>query len=224
MSRLALFDLDRTLIDVNSGRLWVRHEWRAGNLGARDVTWAAWWLVRYSLGYASGMDEAYREAVRTLEGTPEGPVRDRTRLWFESEVRHRLRPGAAEALARHREAGHRLVLATTSSPYAAEAATAAFGLHHYVSTEFEVVDGVFTGAVSAPAWGDEKAARVSEWAEREGQRLDEATFYTDSFTDVALLEIVGEPICVNPDRRLARHAAARGWPVVDWGTAPGRTG
>jgi HAD superfamily hydrolase (TIGR01490 family) len=221
MSRVAFFDLDRTLIDVNSGGLWLRHEWDEGNVGVRDVAWATWWLLKYSFGSGSGMDDAYKEAVRTLKGKAEADIDRRTRAWFETQVRPHLRPGAKDALARHRDQGDRLVLATTSSPYAARAATEAYGLDAFVCTWFEVKEGVFTGDVASPAWGPEKAARVAEWAEREGVDLATSAFYTDSMTDLALLERVGEPVCVNPDRRLARLAASRGWPIVD-GTSRSR--
>jgi len=217
--RIALFDLDRTLLDINSGTLWLRHEWSEGNIGVRDAMWAGWWLMKYSLGIGEGMDAAYREAVRTLRGEPETRIVERTQAWFDEQVRHHLRPGASEALERHREAGDRLVLATTSSPYEARAAMEAYGLDDFVSTVFEVVDGVFTGEVSEPAWGANKAKRVEEWAERGGHDLERAVFYTDSMTDLTLLERVAEPVCVNPDRRLQRIAVERGWPIVDWGTA-----
>jgi HAD superfamily hydrolase (TIGR01490 family) len=215
---VAFFDLDRTLLDANSGGLWLRHEWRAGRVGVRDAAWATFWLARYSLGLAEG-DGFFREAVRTLRGAREDVIVERTRAWFAAEVAHRLRPGARDALARHRSQGHRLVLATSSSPYASREAVRAFGLDDYVCTEFEVVDGVFTGGLTSMAYGAAKAARVAEWAEREGVSLGDCSFYTDSITDLALLEAVGAPVVVNPDRALLREAQRRGWPVVDWGAA-----
>lgn len=216
--RVALFDLDSTLLDCNSGRLWMIHEWKAGRIGVRDVAWASWVLARYALG-ADGLEEAYAAAVASLQGQEEQALHERTRRWFEAEVGHRLRPGAREALRQHRERGDRLVLATSSSPYAAGAAIAAFALDDAISTVFEVEDGRFTGRISASAFGAAKAERVAEWAEREGVDLGLATFYTDSVTDAALLERVGTPVCVNPDRRLRRLAEARGWSIVDWGKA-----
>lgn len=216
--RVAFFDLDRTLLDVNSGKLWLRHEWNEGNVGVYDAAWAVWWLGKYSLGLGDGLQDAYRQAVAMLEGQRERVIEDRTRAWFEEQVRHRLRPGAAEALERHREAGHRLVLATSSSPYASRAAVDAYDLDDYLCTVYEVRDGVFTGRVAEWAVGAAKAERVQEWADDQGVDLDACTFYTDSMTDLALLERVGEPVVVNPDRRLARHAAEQGWQIVDWGT------
>ncbi len=221
---LALFDLDWTLLDVNSGRLWVRAEWRAGRLRLREVAWASWWLARYSLGFASGLDAVFEAAVQGLEGQSEAELEARVEAWFQAEVRRHLRPGARAALSRHRERGDRLVIATSGTTYAARAAAAAFGLDAFVSTELEVDEGrLFTGRIATLAVGAGKRLAVEAWAEREGERLDDATFYTDSYTDLALLERVAHPVAVHPDRKLRRVARARGWPIAHWGQSSAPT-
>lgn len=222
MAGVALFDLDRTLLDCNSGRLWVQHEWRTGRLRSVEVLLASWWLLRYSLGSDAGLEEAFRAAVGRLAGLREGELQSRVDAWFQREVAHRLRPGARQALEAHRQAGDRLVLATSSTSHAAAAARRAFALDDVVCTCFEVVDGAFTGRIAELAAGPAKAERVLEWARRHDVDLAQATFYTDSATDLALLERVGRPVAVHPDRALARIARRRGWEIVDWGRAPAR--
>lgn len=217
---VALFDLDRTVIDCNSGRLWLAAEWRAGRVSLRDAAWGSYVLLQYSLGVAE-LEDAYAHAVASLAGIEEAAIAERTRVWFEAEVRRRVRPGAVEALTAHREQGHMLVLATSSSAYAADEARSAFGFDDCVSSRFEVDGGRFTGRLSASAFGAAKADRVSEWAVRRGIDLAGCVFYTDSFSDLALLERVGVPVAVNPDRRLRRAAVERGWTVTDWGAARG---
>ncbi|MBA2322372.1 MAG: HAD family hydrolase [Deltaproteobacteria bacterium] len=213
---VALFDLDGTLLDCNSGALWVTTEWRSGRIRSLDAAWAAWWLGRYSLGLGAGLDQVFETAVARLSGSKEAELDTRTRAWFTARVQSRLRPGGERALAWHRGRGDRLVLATTSSLYAAQAAKEAFGLDDVICTRFEVVDGVFTGRISQPALGDAKAERVFEWAAREAIALARCTFYTDSATDLRLLAAVGHPVAVHPDRLLRREALRRGWPVVTW--------
>ena len=213
---LALFDLDRTLIGVNSGRLWVAAEWRHGRIGLADIAWASWWLGRYSLGLHGGLEAAFEAAARPLVGTPEIDLQDRVRTWFDREVRHHLRPGARAALDAHGAAGDRLVLATSSTEYVARAAADAFGLEDGIHTRLEVRDGHFTGRIATLAVGPHKRSAAEAWADREGVDLSEATFYTDSATDLALLERVARPVVVAPDRKLRRLAAARGWPTADW--------
>ena len=214
---VAFFDLDRTLIDCNSGRLWVQEEWRRGNIGLRQVAWAGWWLARYSLGSSRGLDRVFETGARQLEGVLEASLSARVHEWFEREVGHRLRPGALEALKRHRDQGDRLVLATSSSPYAGAAACAAYGLDDLVSTRFEVRDGRFTGRIAALAVGRSKLDQAREMAVAADLDLSRATLYTGSYTDLPFLEAVLHPVVVNPDRRLAKVAKSRRWPVVDWG-------
>jgi len=212
----ALFDLDRTLIDCNSGWLWMLSERRAGRLPLWMTVWGGWWLFRYSLGYCD-LAEAYAKAVSRLKGLPEESIRQRTQVWFSEQVQPRLRPGAQQVLRRYRDEGVRLVVATSSSLYAAQAAQQAFGLDDAIATVFEVQDEVFTGRLHASAYGDAKATRAQEWAEAAGVSLQECAFFTDSISDIALLELVGFPVVVNPDRKLAAMASSRGWPIEDWG-------
>lgn len=219
---LALFDLDRTLIDLNSASLWVKHEWRAGRLKTGDAVYGAWSVLRYNLGYDQGVNDVYRSAVRRLEGQSEEELDTRTRTWFDETVVQHLRPGARAAIDAHRAAGDRLVIATSSSAYAAAAARDAWAFDDIIHTSFAVQDGLFTGEIDGFAYGANKLDRVAEWAANEGEDLDTATFYTDSVTDLALMEAVGTPVAVNPDRRLRKVAEQRGWTVVDWGTAPVR--
>jgi len=193
-------------------------ERRAGRLPLWAALWGAWWLFRYSLGFCD-LAEAYAKAVTRLKGLPEASIRDRTNVWFAEQVRSHLRPGAREVLQCYRADGVRLVVATSSSIYAAQAAQEAFGLDDAIATVFEVQDEVLTGRLLASAYGDAKATRAQEWARRSGVTLQQCAFFTDSISDLALLERVGFPVVVHPDRKLAAVARLRGWPIEDWGAA-----
>ena len=196
----------------------MRAEVRAGRLGIADAAWAVWWIMRYQLG-AAELEPVYEAAVRMLKDQPEGVLAARTHAWFDVEVARRLRPGARVALDAHRAAGDRLVVCTSSSTYAADAACRHFGLTDRVATRLQVVDGRFTGTVAELALGPRKLDATRAWCAREGVDLADATFYTDSVSDLALLEAVARPVVVHPDRPLAAIARARGWPIADWGDA-----
>lgn len=213
---VALFDLDRTLLSVNSGHLWVRAEWREGRIGWRDTARAVWWLTRYALG-DDELDEAMNAASQMYAGVREAEMAVRVRAWFDAEVASTLRPGAREAVARHREEGHTLVLATTSSQWAARCAQERWRFDEALATTLQVADGRLTGRIARPAHGPHKAQQALTWAREGGVDLGQAWFYTDSYSDLPLLEVVGHPVVVHPDRRLAREARRRGWPIEDWG-------
>jgi HAD superfamily hydrolase (TIGR01490 family) len=216
---VALFDFDLTLVDVNSGHLWLRHEMRAGRVTWSQAAWAAWWFAKYRMGLGGGLEDAFHAAVQAYGGLPSDTLAGWSRQFFQAEVQPRLRPGARDALADHRARGDRIALASSTTQYLALEACEAWGLEMAAHTRLDVHEGVLTGRVASMALGPHKASRVREWAEAEGVHLADTTFYTDSATDEDLLALVGRPVCVNPDRRLMAIARARGWPIVDWGAS-----
>jgi len=215
---IAFFDLDRTLLAVNSGTLWVRRELALGHISKRQAMRAMWWLARYQLGFASG-EAMVAEAVRHITGTPAESLFGRTKAFYETEVRHSFRPGAIEMLERHRVRGDRLVMLTSSSHYLAELAGAELRFDALLSNRLEIAsDGLHTGRVEGRVcFGEGKLVHAKAEADKVNASLAEAAFYTDSFSDLPVLEVVGTPVAVNPDPRLRRHAMKRGWRVVDWG-------
>lgn len=219
---VAFFDLDRTLIDVNSGNLWIRSEVRLGYLGRWAAARALVHLARYHLGFGR-MEALIREAVGTLAATSEVALAERTEAFYRREVAGRVRPGSREAVAAHRARGERCLLLTTSSIYLARLVAADLGFEDSLCSRFVVgADGRFTGAVEEPlCYGEGKVVAATAWARSQGINLADCAFYTDSYSDLPMLEAVGRPVAVNPDPRLARHARERGWPVVDWGTSAG---
>lgn len=214
---IAFFDFDETLIVGNSGNLWIRRELRSGHISRLQALRAASWMVRYRLGFAS-MEEALRTAIRSLAGTEEGTLRQRTRDFYEEEVRGLYRVGAREAVDQHRGRGEACVLLTASSLYLSELVSADLGLDDVLCNRFQVRDGVHTGELEGElCFGAGKLRYAEGYARKSGVSLADCTFYTDSYSDLPVLERVGAPVLVNPDRRLRREAKARGWRVVEWG-------
>lgn len=222
MARVAaFFDLDKTLLSVNSGKLWIHRERRLGRITRAQVVDAAFKILAYRLGIID-MDAAMRKALAVYRGIPEHTVEQWTREWYREEVASHVSPGGRAALAEHREAGHLLVLLTSSSPYASAIATEQMQLDAYISTVYEVREGVFTGEPELPlCYGEGKVVRAEAFARESDVDLDQSYFYTDSNTDRPMLERVGHPRVVNPDLRLRLHARRRGWPILDWHNAAG---
>lgn len=214
---IAFFDLDRTLISVNSLTGWMKREVRLGHLSKRRAAQGVAWIGAYRLGF-SRMEGLIRAAVADLAGNEEAVMQARTRQYFHKELLEKVRPGAHAALAHHREAGDALYLLTASSNYLAEAVVDALQLDGALSNRFEVSQGRFTGkAVEPICYGPGKATLAADLAQERGVALQDCAFYTDSFSDLPALEAVGQPVAVNPDPRLLRVARKRGWRVEDWG-------
>ncbi|HUU01664.1 MAG TPA: HAD family hydrolase [Myxococcota bacterium] len=216
MNVAAFFDLDKTLLTVNSGRLWMQCERRDGRLSGWHMAEAALYFVAYRFGLID-MEYAMGRALKTIRGLEEDVLRRRTRAWFTDEVLKYAAPGARAAIAGHRGQGHRLVLLTSSSPYESEAAAEFFGLEDFLCTRYEVTDGLFTGEAIKPlCYGAGKVEYARRWAREHDVDLATSYFYSDSITDLPMLQAVGNPRIVAPDPRLKHQARKNGWPVLDW--------
>ncbi len=216
---IAFFDLDLTVLARNSGALWVKAELRSGHISRWQALKAFGWLARYRLGFAR-LEDALLESIASLAGKLERDVVARTMAFYEAEVRHLVRPGALAALDRHRALGDGLWLLTSSSSYLSEAVAAQLSLDGSLCNRFEVdaATGRYTGRPAGPlCYGPGKVEVARAFAQARGVSLAQCAFYSDSASDLPMLEAVGRPVAVNPDPRLRRVALRRGWPVEDWG-------
>lgn len=221
---IAFFDLDKTLLAVNSGALWIRRELEKGHITRMQALRASMWLARYHMGFVS-MQDALVQAITHLEGLGEQYLRERTVLFYEEQVRSQFRPGALRTLEEHRAAGDRLVLLTSSSGFLSELVARDLGLDAVLCNRFEVdASGLCTGRpLGEVCFGEGKRFYARAYASEVGVPLSVCSFYTDSYSDLPVMEVVGRPVAVHPDRRLLREALRRGWPVVSWGV-PGLVG
>jgi HAD superfamily hydrolase (TIGR01490 family) len=212
----AFFDMDKTVLAVNSGTLWLEHLVTHREIGTFDLARALWWLALYQLALVDG-EFVFGEAAGTLKGQREADMRRICDHWFAHDVAPHITAGACARVAHHRASGHLLAVLSSSSPYASEPLGARLGIPHVLCTRLEVADGVFTGAVQGPVcFGRGKVQKAEAFAREQGVDLAASWFYTDSYSDLPMLERVGHPVAVNPDLRLGRHARAHRWPILSW--------
>ena len=210
----AFFDVDGTLIARNSATLYMWHLRRTGQARRRDLAWTLYYLLRYKLGRLD-IDEALQESMRFVRGRTEAATRRDADEWYERDVRPWLYPQMADRVAEHRRAGHVVALVTSATRYLAAPLAAELGIEHFLVTQLVVRDGAFTGEAVRPlCYGAGKVHWARELADREGIDLATSYFYTDSITDLPLLEAVGHQRIVHPDLPLRRLAQHRGWPVL----------
>jgi HAD superfamily hydrolase (TIGR01490 family) len=217
MPRAALFDMDRTLVRRETASLYVRYQREIGEANARDTLQVAWWVLQYTVGVIDVTNVAER-ALRKLRGTHENVLAARCDDWYRRWVEVHVADRAREVVAEHLAAGDVCAIVTGATPYAARPLAGALRIPHVVASELERdAQGMFTGLPEYPlCYGVGKVARASRLAARLGFALRDAVFYTDSITDLPLLEAVAEPVCVNPDPRLKRIAKKRGWRIEAW--------
>jgi HAD superfamily hydrolase (TIGR01490 family) len=215
---IAFFDLDRTLIAINSGQLWIRRELALGHLRRRQAAQAAVWMAQYSLGLAR-LEDTVERAISAVRGTSGADYQSRTESFYANQVRPAFRPGALVAIDAHRRARDVLVLLTSSSNYLADRAAKDLGFETVLCNRLELdASGLHTGRTTEGiVFGRGKLVAAQRTADAHGTLLAACTFYTDSYADLPVMEAVGRPVAVNPDLRLRRKARRRGWEIVDWG-------
>jgi len=212
----AFFDLDRTLIDVNSAILYARFERKHGRISTKQVLTTIGHSLLYHLNIGS-MEKAYAKAIKHFTGMQENDIAAWAKDFFEAEVKSRLQPGAIPVLQEHRRAGHALVMLTSSSCYQADYACQAWGLDHWIANRFPTEEGRMLGTYQKPlVYGSGKVVYAQAWAQETGVDLSRSYFYTDSYSDLPMLQAVGYPMVVNPDPKLRAHAVKNKWELLDW--------
>ncbi len=216
--KLALFDLDNTLLAGDSDYEWgqfliergvlARDEYEAQNARYFEQYKAGTLDIHEYLGFALGPLAAH---------TPQELERWRAEF-MRTRILPMVAPRARDLVARHQAAGDLCAVVTATNSFVTAPIAREFGVPHLVATEPETAAGRFTGRVAGtPCFREGKIRRVDEWLAALGRRLGEfedSAFYSDSHNDLPLLERVRRPVAVDPDAQLAAEAARRGWPVI----------
>jgi len=212
---LAIFDLDNTLLGDDSDYLWgqflVQQNLVDGEHYQRENQ-------RFLDEYKAGTLDIFEFLAFSLEPLTrlERDQLDRLHARFmEEKIRPVMQPAAFALLDKHRERGDTLLIITATNSFITAPIAHALGVDELIATEPEQVDGRYTGRVAGtPCFREGKVERLDQWLAEHDRSLDDSWFYSDSHNDLPLLERVTQPVAVDPDPELARHAEARGWPII----------
>jgi len=217
--RLALFDLDHTLIDFDSGLAWTRFLQTRGVLPrSAEETY-----IGYAQQYLAGtldIHAMHRAGIAPLARHPLDVLQKWARD-FEAAMAPRLREDMRALVRQHQQAGDLCAIVTATTRLVSEPFARLFGVPHLVATEAEVLNNRLTGVIEGePCFRELKVQRVTQWLAdgmRQSRQLAEfehTWFYSDSASDLPLLQAVTHPVAVRPDERLRVHALARGWQLI----------
>ncbi len=212
----AFFDLDKTIIAKSSTLAFSKPFQAGGLISRRAVLRSAYAQFVYLVG---GADHDQMEKMRAFmsqlcAGWDVATVREIVADTLYNIVEPLVYDEAVSLIALHRLAGRDIVIVSTSGAEVVEPIGTMLGADRVVATRMEIADGRYTGEIEYYAYADEKARALADLARSEGYDLDACYAYSDSSTDVPMLEAVGHPHAVNPDRELRRVATSRGWPVL----------
>ncbi|MFE9134978.1 HAD family hydrolase [Streptomyces sp. NPDC007355] len=213
----AFFDLDKTVIAKSSTLTFSKSFYRGGLISRRAALRTAYIQFVFLAGGADhDQMERMREYLSALcKGWNVAQVKELVAETLHDLIDPIIYDEAASLIEDHHAAGRDVVIVSTSGAEVVEPIGEMLGADRVVATRMVVgEDGCFTGEVEYYAYGPTKAEAVRELAESEGYDLSRCYAYSDSATDIPMLEAVGHPYAVNPDRALRREAVAREWPVL----------
>lgn len=214
--KLAIFDLDNTLLRGDSDFMWGQFICKHG-LVDRETFESK--NRDFHLQYQAGtLDPAefLEFALKPLTRYSPNELARWHKRYMKDVIMGCIEDSARELVEQHREMGHTLLVITATNEFVTAPIVAEFGIDNLVAPRVELVDGRYTGkSPGTPCLGEGKVTRLDEWLAETGKTVEEAWFYSDSRNDIPLLERVEHPIATNPDNTLRAHAKSKGWPIME---------
>jgi HAD superfamily hydrolase (TIGR01490 family) len=223
MTQLALFDLDHTLLPIDSDHEWGRFLVKTGVV---DPAYYASENERFYSDYKAGCLDIFAFLAFALKPLAEHS-REQLNNWqlafMEEIIRPNIRPSALALVKKHQDQGDLCCVVTATNSFVTRPIVQAFGIKHLIATEPEVLGdpatGNFSGKVAGtPNFREGKVTRVESWLSSEKlswSSLEKSYFYSDSINDLPLMEKVTQPIPTNPDQNLRSKAQENNWPILE---------
>jgi HAD superfamily hydrolase (TIGR01490 family) len=214
----AFFDLDKTILAKSSSFAFARPFYKEGLIGRSDVVRSAYAQFVY---LASGADHDQMETMREymsklVAGWDAEKVQQIVGETLDDIVDPMVYQEAVDLIAAHKAAGRDVIIISSSGTDIVEPIGERLGVDLAIGTQVAIEEGQYTGEILFYAYGPNKAEAMRSLAEERGFDLAESYAYSDSFTDLPMLEVVGHPFAVNPDGDLRKFATEHEWPILDF--------
>ncbi len=219
MYKAAFFDLDKTLVSLSTEKCLVKKLHELDMVGMRQLIGVLLAYLKYRRLTPAEYSTMKKNIIRDLlRGKNRESVAAAADAVFREVLEKAIYPEALQAIERHGAQGCRIYIVSAAVDAVVELFAARVGAAGYYSTSLEVVDGVFTGNVRGEVcYGAMKGTIVENIADRDSIDLARSHAYGDYYEDRFMLESVGYPVAVNPDKKLERWASEKGWTIVRWG-------
>ncbi len=212
----AFFDLDKTIIAKSSTLAFSKPFFDQGLLNRRAVLKSSYAQFLFLLSGADHdqVERMRRHLANMATGWDVAQVKAIVAETLHDIVDPLIFAEAADLIADHRIRGHDIIVISASGEEVVRPIAEALGATHTAATRLAVKDGKYTGEIEFYCYGDGKVESMKLLAEQENYDLAQSFAYSDSITDLPMLQAVGHPTAVNPDRNLRKEAAGRGWPIL----------
>ncbi|MGX1124659.1 HAD superfamily hydrolase (TIGR01490 family) [Pseudomonas sp. HLS-6 TE3448] len=213
--RLALFDLDNTLLGGDSDHAWGDYLCERGILDPVEYQNRNDAFYQDYLAGKLNLNDYLNFSLEILARTEMAQLDEWHRDFMRDCVEPIILPKALDLLEEHRSAGDKLVIITATNRFITGPIAKRLGVQTLLATECEMIDGRYSGrSTDIPCFREGKVTRLNRWLLENGFSLEGSHFYSDSMNDLALLEAVEHPIAVDPDPNLRAEAEKRGWRVI----------
>ncbi len=218
MSKLAIFDLDNTLLGGDSDHAWGEYLIHAGLVDAEEHRRRNdGFYAQYKQGVLD-MNEYLEFAIAPVVGFSKTRLAQLHAEFMQLFVEPMMLPAAQSLVDQHKAAGDLCLIVTATNRFVTGPIAERLGVHDLIATDLEIRNEVFTGKISGiPCFKSGKINKLQEWLNARGDTslsLDNSIFYSDSFNDIPLLEVASEAVAVDPDDTLKAHASSKGWRII----------
>jgi len=213
---VAFFDLDSTILDTSSGKLYLKYRYDKGFLSLAGLILGSFVVFLWLIGLLN-IHYIIKKWIKKYEGTPERELADFSNNLFNDVIINHIRKDAINEINFHKNNQARIVLLSAATSYICDPIKKYLKIDDVICTQLDVQNGIFTGRLLTNyCYGEEKLKRAEEYCRFHGFEITDAFYYADSYADVFVFEKVGNPVCVSPDNRLKRLAVEKAWKIDNW--------
>jgi HAD superfamily hydrolase (TIGR01490 family) len=213
---IVFFDLDRTIISLNSGSIIIKQAYKKGLMS----TWNLIQAILQSYLYKFNLRDTKKIIKKMgtwVKGLRFEEIDELSREVVNNFLIKNIRPEINNIIDFHRKDNARLAILSSAISSICIPVGRYLGIEDIICTELETTEGIMTGnPVGNFCFGDEKRIRLISFCEKNDLDPAQAWYYSDSISDLPVFEAVGHPVCVSPDKKLRRIAVGKGWTIFDW--------
>jgi len=213
---IAFFDIDKTIIKINSGEALIKMAYRKGVMSTLGIVKAVYAGVQYKYSMKD-THKIIQKMGRWLKGLSEDKFAKISNEIFKKDLLPNIRPNIVKEIDELKKQGTEVVILSSAVSSVCVPLGKHLNMDAVICTELEVEEGKFTGRpVGKFCFRDEKLVRLKEFCQMRNFSLDNAAYYADAIDDLPALEAVGFPVCVSPDKKLNKIAQEKGWIIQNW--------
>lgn len=213
---IAFFDLDHTIINSNSGKTLIQHAYKQSLITRMDLIKGIYLSLMYRFDLKDPV-KIIDSIVNWLKGVSETTLNELSSEIFKNHISKSIHTEVYSEINFHKTKGARVVILSSAILPICQNVADYLGMDDVICSNLEILNGVYSGRQSVPlCFGVEKVTRLIEYCNKNCINPMDSWYYGDSISDLPVLSSVGNPVCVNPDRKLKKAAQKRGWKILHW--------